>query len=120
MEDNGKKTESNYINPSPWQINPKSSLDTEIEENFKEQNYTQPPSITMKNERRKEDRRKELQRYSDDEDLNKLLTNVVADLSEYAERMLDKIKKLSDIGRALSGEPEINRLLKMIVYENYS
>ena len=30
-------------------------------------------SITpMKNERRKEDRRKELQRYSDDEDLNKL------------------------------------------------
>ena len=52
MEDNGKKTESNYTNPSPWQINPKSSLDTEIEANFKEQNYAQPPSITMKNERR--------------------------------------------------------------------
>ena len=52
MEHNGKKTESNNINPSPWQINPKSSLDTEIEANFKEQNYAQPPSITMKNERR--------------------------------------------------------------------
>ena len=55
--------------------------------------------------------------FSEDEGLNTLLTNVVGDLSKYAESMLDKIKKLSDIGRALSGEPEINRLLKKIVYE---
>ena len=61
--------------------------------------------------------KKEPIRYSKDEDLNRLLTSVVNDLSKYADRMLDKIKKLSDIGRALSGEPEINRLLKMIVYE---
>ena len=56
-------------------------------------------------------------RYAKDDDLNSLLTSVVDDLSKYAERMLGKIKKLSDIGRALSGEPEINALLKMIVYE---
>ena len=74
-------------------------------------------SKDLKSEEEKKKQENEVIRYSKDEDLNVLLTTVVNDLSKYAERMLDKIKKLSDIGRALSGEPEINQLLKMIVYE---
>tara|TARA_B100000686_G_scaffold354387_1_gene464352 strand:+ start:1057 stop:2766 length:1710 start_codon:yes stop_codon:yes gene_type:complete len=74
--------------------------------------------LSSKNDRRINDRRKEEKlRFSQDEHLNSLLAGVVENVSEYADLLLSKIKALSDIGKALSGEPEINTLLRKIVYE---
>ena len=73
-------------------------------------------------ERRKyfgDERRKlsgvQLQKFSNDENLNALLKSVVDEVSNYAERLGGQIKKLSDIGRALSGVHDLNTLLEMIV-----
>ena len=54
-------------------------------------------------------------RLSNDENLNTLLNSVVGEVSAYAERLGGQIKKLSDIGRALSGVYDLNTLLEMIV-----
>ena len=54
-------------------------------------------------------------RFSSDENLNTLLNSVVNEVSVYAERLAGQIKKLSDIGRALSGVYDLNTLLEMIV-----
>lgn len=54
-------------------------------------------------------------RLSNDENLNTLLNSVVGEVSVYAERLGGQIKKLSDIGRALSGVYDLNTLLEMIV-----
>lgn len=54
-------------------------------------------------------------RLSNDSNLNTLLNSVVNDVSLYAERLGEQIKKLSDIGRALSGVHDLNTLLEMIV-----
>ena len=53
--------------------------------------------------------------FSGDESLDKLLKNVVDEVSGYAERLGEQIKKMSDIGRALSGVYDLNILLEMIV-----
>ncbi len=53
--------------------------------------------------------------FSTDENLNTLLNSVVDEVSAYAERLGGQIKKLSDIGRALSGVYDLNILLEMIV-----
>ena len=55
--------------------------------------------------------------YSQDEHLNTLLTNVVNEVTNYADRMNGQIRRLADIGRALSGVYDINNLLEMIVDE---
>jgi len=52
---------------------------------------------------------------SNDTSLNTLLNSVVDEVSIYAERLGGQIKKLSDIGRALSGVHDLNTLLEMIV-----
>jgi HD-GYP domain-containing protein (c-di-GMP phosphodiesterase class II) len=57
----------------------------------------------------------EARRFSTDENLNTLLNSVVDEVSAYAERLGGQIKKLSDIGRALSGVYDLNTLLEMIV-----
>ena len=57
----------------------------------------------------------ETRRFSTDENLNTLLNSVVDEVSAYAERLGGQIKKLSDIGRALSGVYDLNTLLEMIV-----
>lgn len=57
----------------------------------------------------------QLRRFSNDENLNTLLNSVVDEVSAYAERLGGQIKKLSDIGRALSGVYDLNTLLEMIV-----
>jgi HD-GYP domain-containing protein (c-di-GMP phosphodiesterase class II) len=57
----------------------------------------------------------EPRRFSTDENLNTLLNSVVDEVSAYAERLGGQIKKLSDIGRALSGVYDLNTLLEMIV-----
>jgi HD-GYP domain-containing protein (c-di-GMP phosphodiesterase class II) len=54
-------------------------------------------------------------RLSPDENLNTLLESVVSEVTVYAERLGGQIKKLSDIGRALSGVYHLNTLLEMIV-----
>ena len=50
-----------------------------------------------------------------DERLNSLLGSVVQDVKNYADRLHTQIKKLSDIGRAMSSVTDINVLLEMIV-----
>ena len=57
----------------------------------------------------------ETRRFSTDENLNTLVNSVVDEVSAYAERLGGQIKKLSDIGRALSGVYDLNTLLEMIV-----
>ena len=54
-------------------------------------------------------------RLSMDENLNTLLGSVVNEVTVYAERLGGQIKKMSDIGRALSGVHDLNALLEMIV-----
>ncbi len=53
--------------------------------------------------------------FSNDENLNTLLNSVIDEVSNYAERLGGQIKKMSDIGRALSGVHDLNTLLEMIV-----
>ena len=61
----------------------------------------------------------ETHRLSNDENLNTLLKSVVGEVTAHAERLFEQIKKLSDIGRALSGVYDLNTLLEMIVDFNY-
>ena len=67
------------------------------------------------NEAQKKDEAAKPRRFSNDENLNTLLNSVVDEVSVYAERLGGQIKKLSDIGRALSGVYDLNTLLEMIV-----
>lgn len=55
--------------------------------------------------------------YSEDKQLNTLLTNVVAEVKNYAGTLLQQIKKLSYIGKALSAERNLDKLLEMILDE---
>jgi len=57
----------------------------------------------------------ETHQFSSDENLNTLLNSVIDEVSNYAERLGGQIKKMSDIGRALSGVHDLNTLLEMIV-----
>lgn len=57
----------------------------------------------------------EMTRFSDDDNLNTLLTSVVADLKDYGDRLNNQLSKLSDIGIALSGVTDLTVLLEMIV-----
>ena len=57
----------------------------------------------------------ETRKFSSDENLNTLLNSVIDEVSNYAERLGGQIKKMSDIGRALSGVHDLNTLLEMIV-----
>jgi HD-GYP domain-containing protein (c-di-GMP phosphodiesterase class II) len=67
------------------------------------------------NDSKKTSVKNEVLRISTDENLNTLLNSVVNEVSAYAERLGSQIKKLSDIGRALSGVYDLNTLLEMIV-----
>jgi len=57
----------------------------------------------------------ETRKFSSDENLNTLLNSVIDEVSNYAERLGGQIRKMSDIGRALSGVLDRNTLLEMIV-----
>ena len=57
----------------------------------------------------------ETRKFSSDENLNTLLNSVIDEVSNYAERLGEQIRKMSDIGRALSGVQDLNTLLEMIV-----
>jgi len=64
---------------------------------------------------RKSDMGTKTNQYSDDDNLNTLLTSVVDDLKNYGNRLNDQLSKLSDIGIALSGVTDLTILLEMIV-----
>ena len=53
--------------------------------------------------------------YSEDDNLNTLLTSVVDDLKNYGDRLNNRLSKLSEIGIALSGVTNLTILLEMIV-----
>ena len=52
---------------------------------------------------------------TNDTPLNTLLNRVVAEVKTYSSELTSQLKKLSDIGRALSAEKNLNKLLAMIV-----
>ena len=55
--------------------------------------------------------------YSEDRNLDRLLTNVVSEVQEYANILISQIRRLSEIGIALSAERNLDKLLEMIVDE---
>jgi len=57
----------------------------------------------------------ELKQLSKDEHLNSLLNNVVSEVKSYIDRLSNQLGKLSEIGRALSAERDLNALLEKIV-----
>lgn len=56
-------------------------------------------------------------RLSQDERLDSLLNVVIDELKSYSDQLMSEIRRLSDIGRALSGERNLDALLEMIVLE---
>jgi HD-GYP domain-containing protein (c-di-GMP phosphodiesterase class II) len=58
---------------------------------------------------------KTITRFSGDERLNSLLTTVVDEVTSYADELLNRINRLSEIGRSLSGEYNLNALLERIM-----
>lgn len=59
----------------------------------------------------------EVIRFTDNEQINRLLNNLVRDVKGFTEHQLGLIRKLTQIGAALSAEKNIDRLLEMIVDE---
>lgn len=55
--------------------------------------------------------------FTDNERLNDLLDNVVDYVKDFTQHQMEEIEKLTQIGLALSAEPDIDRLLEMIVDE---
>jgi HD-GYP domain-containing protein (c-di-GMP phosphodiesterase class II) len=66
---------------------------------------------------KKEDRDAVVERFSNNKRLNQLLKSVIAEVKLYAEDQIKHIKKLTEIGLALSIEKNISRLLELIVDE---
>ena len=55
--------------------------------------------------------------FTDNERLNDLLDNIVDYVKDFTQHQMEEIEKLTQIGLALSAEPDIDRLLEMIVDE---
>jgi HD-GYP domain-containing protein (c-di-GMP phosphodiesterase class II) len=55
--------------------------------------------------------------FTDNDQINSLLTRLVTDVRQFTESQLNQIKRLTQIGIALSGERNLERLLEMIVDE---
>jgi HD-GYP domain-containing protein (c-di-GMP phosphodiesterase class II) len=58
-----------------------------------------------------------LVKFTDNDDINRLLRDVVSSVKDFTENQLEQIKRLTQIGAALSAERDIDRLLEMIVDE---
>lgn len=56
-------------------------------------------------------------RYSNNDQINQLLQQVVHSVQTFTQHQLDQIETLTEIGTALSAEKHIERLLELIVYE---
>ncbi len=55
--------------------------------------------------------------FTDNDQINSLLARLVTDVRQFTESQLNQIKRLTQIGIALSGERNLDRLLEMIVDE---
>lgn len=55
--------------------------------------------------------------YTGNDQIDRLLNQVVSDVKAFTETQLDQIRTLTEIGRALSAEKNLDRLLEMIVEE---
>jgi HD-GYP domain-containing protein (c-di-GMP phosphodiesterase class II) len=64
-----------------------------------------------------DDNKNEAIRFTDNEQINRLLNNLVCDVKGFTEHQFGLIRKLTQIGAALSAEKNIDRLLEMIVDE---
>ena len=64
-----------------------------------------------------DDNKNEVISFTDNEQINRLLNNLVRDVKGFTESQLGLIRKLTQIGAALSAEKNIDRLLEMIVDE---
>ncbi|MEN6318734.1 MAG: HD domain-containing phosphohydrolase [Syntrophaceae bacterium] len=53
--------------------------------------------------------------YTDNDQINQLLTKLVTEVKGFTEKQLDQIRRLNQIGSALSAERYLDRLLEMIV-----
>jgi HD-GYP domain-containing protein (c-di-GMP phosphodiesterase class II) len=56
-------------------------------------------------------------KFTDNDDINRLLRDVVSSVKDFTENQLEQIRRLTQIGAALSAERDIDRLLEMIVDE---
>ena len=65
----------------------------------------------------KEKNQHEIIRFTDNDQINRLLNNLVLDVKGFTESQLELIRRLTNIGAALSAEKNIDRLLEMIVDE---
>lgn len=57
-------------------------------------------------------------KYSADEHINKLLENIIAEIKQYTEGQISNMKKISEIGIALSAEKNLTRLLEEIISQS--
>jgi HD-GYP domain-containing protein (c-di-GMP phosphodiesterase class II) len=55
--------------------------------------------------------------YTDNDQINQLLSRLVSEVKEFTEKQLDQIRRLNQIGKALSAERNLDKLLEMIVDE---
>jgi len=55
--------------------------------------------------------------FTENEQINRLLSKLVSDVKGFTESQLDQIRRLTQIGSALSAEKRLDRLLEMIVDE---
>jgi HD-GYP domain-containing protein (c-di-GMP phosphodiesterase class II) len=62
-------------------------------------------------------KKRSLVKFTDNDDINRLLRDVVSSVRDFTENQLEQIRRLTQIGAALSAERDIDRLLEMIVDE---
>ena len=74
-----------------------------------------PKDVDQDKSRIPDNMKAEQARYSEDDNLNSLVSSVVGDLKDYGNRLNNQLSKLSDIGIALSGVTDLTILLEMIV-----
>jgi len=74
-----------------------------------------PEDVDQDKSRIPDNMKAEQARYSEDDNLNSLVSSVVGDLKDYGNRLNNQLSKLSDIGIALSGVTDLTILLEMIV-----
>ena len=55
--------------------------------------------------------------YTDNDQINQLLSKLVSEVKGFTENQLDQIRRLNQIGKALSAERNLDKLLEMIVDE---
>lgn len=55
--------------------------------------------------------------YTDNDQINQLLSRLVSEVKGFTENQLDQIRRLNQIGKALSAERNLDKLLEMIVDE---